>query len=442
MAKRKFSAQDYEFMHSLSAATLESTPKKIRMVFYFWMVSIVLFIIWMAVAEVDEIVRGDGEIVPSGENQIVQNFEGGIIEEILVVPGMHVQKGDILIRIDNQKSESSHEANTESVHALKVTVLRLRAEAKDKPFVVTKKMQKEMPKQVARQKSLYDTDLRRYRAKQSIIKVQRQQKKQELSEARSRLKLLKVDLDLINEEVEMTKPMVEKGVTPKVEYLKLQREQNSILKEYTALKESIPRLKNAIVETTERLKEVKYEFHQETKEKLNEALEKLQRTQSSETTLLDQVQRSEVRSPINGIVQSLFVHTIGGSVKPAQELVEIVPSEDTLLVEVKVKPSDIAFIYLGQKAKVKFSAYDFAIYGGLEGEVLQISADSIKDEKDNTFFIVRIKTDKNYLGSEEKPLKIMPGMTVNVDIITGKKTILDYVLKPILKAKQYSFTEH
>jgi len=165
------------------------------------------------------------------------------------------------------------------------------------------------------------------------------------------------------------------------------------------------------------------------------------RVEESTEALTDQLDRTIVRSPINGVIQKLYVHTIGGVIQPGEDLVEIVPTDDILLLEVKIKPSDIAFIYPGQKAVVKVSAYDFAIYGSLEGEVVHISADTTKDEKGNIFYTIHIKTKQNYLGTEAKPLKIIPGMTVNVDIMTGKKSVMDYILKPILKAKQYTFTE-
>jgi len=178
---------------------------------------------------------------------------------------------------------------------------------------------------------------------------------------------------------------------------------------------------------------------------MNEAIAELRGLRATSTALEDQVSRTIVRSPMNGIVQKLFVHTVGGVIQPGEDIMEIVPSDETLIVEAKIKPSDIAFIYFGQKAIVKFSAYDFAIYGGLDGQVVLISADTIKDEKGNVFYTVRIKTNQNYLGDdlgdENKPLKIIPGMTVNVDIITGQKSVLDYILKPILKTKQYTFTE-
>jgi adhesin transport system membrane fusion protein len=223
--------------------------------------------------------------------------------------------------------------------------------------------------------------------------------------------------------------------------LKLQREANEAKDRYDSIRLSIPRLESAIKEVQSTINETVFLFKSDAKLKLNEAVAEFRGYRANLTALEDQVTRTIVRSPMKGIVQKLYVHTVGGVIKPGEDIIEIVPSDQTLLVEVKVKPSDIAFIYYGQKAIVKFSAYDFSIYGGLDGEVVLISADTIKDQKDNVFYTVRIKTTKNFLGRESKPLKIIPGMTVNVDIITGQKSVLDYILKPILKTKQYTFSE-
>jgi adhesin transport system membrane fusion protein len=182
-------------------------------------------------------------------------------------------------------------------------------------------------------------------------------------------------------------------------------------------------------------------FKADAKMKRNEALSELRSMRETSTALKDQVSRTVVRSPMKGVVQKLFVHTLGGVIKPGADIMEIVPSDQKLLVEVKIKPADIAFIYFGQKAIVKFSAYDFSIYGGLDGKVVFISADTQKDEKENVFYRVRIETDKNHLLRNNEKLKIIPGMTLSVDIITGQKSVLDYILKPILKTKQYTFTE-
>ena len=438
---KNLSERDYEFMHSLSAAVIQITPRKIRLVLFFWVIAIFGFIVWANYALIDEIARGNGEIIPSGENQMIQNLEGGIVKEILVKEGEVVKKGQILVTIDNQKSRSSFSSNIIKSDAIEAKIIRLRAESAGKNFNVPKEVQKRIASFIENEKSLYLTNKKQLDSKLNSLNEQLVQKKQELSEAKAHKKYLKSSFDFIKKEVAMTKPMVERGISSKMDFLKLKREANDIEDNYNSIKKSIPRLNSAIKEVKSRMNEAKLLFQSDSKVKLNEAIAEFKGLQADSTALEDQVSRTVVRSPMDGIVQELFVHTIGGVIRPGADIIEIVPSNQTLLVEVKIKPSDIAFIYFGQKAIVKFSAYDFSIYGGLEGEVVLISADTIKDEKDEVFYTVRIKTDKNYLGDAKKPLKIIPGMTVSVDIITGKKSVLDYILKPILKTKQYTFIE-
>jgi adhesin transport system membrane fusion protein len=239
----------------------------------------------------------------------------------------------------------------------------------------------------------------------------------------------------------MTAPMVREGVKSKVDFLKLKREANGIENKIEAAKLSLPRLQSAIQEYREKRIEAKQLFINKAKKELNEVTAELKRLETQQIALTDQVARTMVRSPVTGIVQKLFVHTVGGVIKPGADLVEIVPTNKNLYLEVKIKPSDIAFIHPGAEAKIKVSAYDYAIHGGLIGHVVNISPDTITDKKENTFYLIHIKTDKNYLGSKEHPLNIIPGMTVNVDIVTGKKTVMQYILKPILKSKQYVFSE-
>ena len=438
----KLTAQDYEFMNSLGSAMIENSPKKIRMVIVFWAVSLTLLVIWMAFASIDEISRGSGEVIPRGDNQLIQNLEGGIVEEILTYEGALVNKGDILLKIDNQKSISSYANNQVSSYSLEAKILRLRAEAQTKELVVEEKVRKKMPQIIAQEESLYKSNMLRLQTDKKILQQQLYQKEQEAKESVKRLELLQEDIRLIDEEIGIIEPLVKKGIKPQYDFLKLKREKNSIVKEYEGVKLSLPRLQSTIVEAKEKIINLEYEYQIKAKEALSEVLSKYKSTLNNDEALADQVDRTIVRAPMNGIVQKLFVHTVGGVIRPGADLVEIVPTEKSLLIEVKIKPSDIAFIYVGQKAKVKFSAYDFAIFGSLDGKVESISADSFKDEKEMTYFKVRIKTDKSYLERNSKELKIIPGMTVDVDIITGKKTVLDYILKPILKTKQYSFSEH
>jgi len=439
--EKRLTEKDYEFMHSLSSAVLQSTPKKIRTILYFWVIAIFMFVAWAYFAEIDEIARGDGDIVPSGENQMVQNLEGGIVEEILVEEGALVEKGQLLLKIDNQKSESSFSANSIKANALEAKILRLQAESIGKEFEVSDEVLKKIPKFVANEKGLYETNKQQLESKLNALNEQLVQREQELSEALSSRKTLKESLKLINEEVEITRPMVARGVRSKVDFLKLQREANDAKERYNSVRLSIPRLQSAIKEVQSTINETQLQFQSDAKLKLNEAVSELEGYRANSTALKDQVKRTLVRAPMKGIVQKLFIHTVGGVIQPGADILEIVPTDSTLLVEVKIKPADIAFIYFGQKAIVKFSAYDFAIYGGLEGEVVHISADTITDQKENVFYKVKIKTNKNYLEREGKQLKIIPGMTVSVDIITGRKSVLDYILKPILKTKQYTFSE-
>jgi len=438
----KLTPNDYEFMNSLASAMLQSSPKKVRLSIIFWVISLSVLIVWMAFANIDEIVRGSGEVIPRGDNKVVQNLEGGIVQEILTHEGAKVKKGDTLLKIDNQKSLSSYESNKGSSLALEAKILRLRAESENKKFVVDEKIKEKMPLLIKNEMSLYNSDMQRLNAAIKIVKQQQYQKEREYEENKKRMEILQEDKRLIDKEIAIMKPLVEKGIKSEYDFLKLKREKNGIVKELEGVKLSLPRLQSAILEAKTKVNETVYENQIKAKEQLNDALAKYKSLLANDEALSDQVNRTIVKSPIDGVVQKLYVHTVGGVVRPGADLVEIVPSNDSLLVEVKVKPSDIAFIYKGQKAKVKFSAYNFSIYGSLDGKVESISPDSIQDDKGVTYFKIRITTNKSYLQRNNKKLKIIPGMTVNVDIITGKRTVLDYILKPILKTKQYSFSEH
>ena len=433
--------RDYEFMHSLSSAVLQTTPRKTKLIIYFWIIAVFLFITWASFAQIDEIARGSGDIIPSGENQLVQNLEGGIVEEILVKEGDFVKKGQLLIKIDNQKSISSYSSNAIKADSLEAKIIRLRAESDGTEFKPSKELIVKIPQFIENERSLYLTNKNQLNSKINALNEQFKQRKSELLEAKTSMTDVRNSLGLITQELKMIKPMVEKGVKSRIEFYQLQRESNDIRASYNAIKLSIPRLSSAIKEVKNTIQETKLSYKSDSKLKLNEAIADFKGLTFNSAALEDEVTRTLVKSPMNGIIQKMFVHTIGGVIKPGADILEIVPSDTNLLVEVKIKPSDIAFIYFGQKAIVKFTAYDFAIYGGLEGEVVLISADTITDQKENVFYTIRIKTKKNFLGTEKKQLKIIPGMTVSADIITGRKSVLSYIMKPILKTKQYTFTE-
>ena len=441
--KQKFSfdANDYQFMRSVSAAVLEDTPNRLRSVLIFWLVTVLVFFLWAALAPIDEIVRGDGKVIPGGENQMIQHLEGGMVSAINVRVGQKVKADDILLRVDNLKSSSTYESSQYKSAELRAKIVRLRAESTGGSFEPSEADMQNIPMQIMQERSLFISNQERLKSQIASLQDLNSQKKSELIEAQGRINEQKHALDLIREEVEISEPMVAQGIKPRVEFLKLQRELSDVSERYNAVRASIPRLRSAINETNSKMREARSEYVTKARLELNEAVTESQRVGAESSALADQVTRTVIKSPINGIVQKLYVNTVGGVIKPGDNLIEIVPTEGGLLVEAKIKPSDIAFIYPGQKAVVKVTAYDFSIYGSLDGVVSTISPDTETDEKENVYYVVRVQTNKKYLGSKEKPLKIIPGMMVNVDVITGEKTVLEYILKPLLRAKQYTFSE-
>ena len=437
----EFTENDYDFMKSLSSAVLVKTPSKISRVIKIWLITIFLFILWASFAEIDEITRGNGDVIPYGQNQIIQNLEGGIVENILVQEGQSVKKGEIILKINNAKSISTSKTNEMKFQELTAKRLRLYAEANQLEFEEMETTFPELKKQIKLAKDLYDSNKLEFLAKDNSFIQQIKQRQQEYKEAKARVRSLTRSLEYVSEEIAMTAPMVREGVKSKVDFLKLKREANGIENDIEAAQLSLPRLASAIMEYKQRRIESKQLFINSAKKELNEVSAEISRLKAQQIAFSDQVERTMVKSPVEGIVQKLFVNTVGGVIKPGADLVEIVPTNEKLYLEIKIKPSDIAFLHPGAEAKVKISAYDYAIHGGLIGKVVNISPDTITDKKENTFYLIHVQTEKNYLGSKEHPLQIIPGMTASVDIVTGQKTVMQYILKPILKSKQYVFSE-
>nr|AOR51305.1 secretion protein [uncultured bacterium pL] len=436
-----FNAEDYQFMRTISAAVLEDSPRNLRLVLFYWIGAVFLFFVWAGFSQIDEIVRGDGKVIPGGENQMIQHLEGGILTSIMVKEGQRVKADDTLLKVDNMKSSSTYESSQYKSAELRARIIRLRAESTGGSFAPTAEDLQNIPMQIAQERSLYISNQEGLQSNISGLNEQYIQKQNEKLEAQGRISEQKHALALIREEVAISEPLVAQGIKPRVEFLKLQRELSDVTERYNAILASIPRLNAAMSEIRNKIQTARSEFTSKARLELNQAETEYMRVGTESSALADQVTRTVIKSPINGIVQKLFVNTVGGVIKPGDNLIEIVPTEGGLLVEAKVKPSDIAFLYPGQKAVVKVTAYDFSIYGSLEGTVSTISPNTETDEKENVYYIVRIQTNKKYLGTKDKPLKIIPGMMVNVDVITGQKTILEYIFKPILKAKQYTFTE-
>jgi len=439
--EKNLDPRDYEFMGSLSSAIMQIQPQKLHYLIIAFAVVIASFLLWASLTKIDEIARGQGTVIPSGQNKVVQNLEGGIITEIVVTEGQEVQQGDLLLRIRNIQSLSTAQSITIRSQGLQAKIQRLNAQLSGEEFIVDESIEDENSKNfLANEQRLFEINQRQFESKISAIDEQLVQKKSELSDAKQIVKHQESSLEMIHEEIQMTAPMVERGVRSRVDFLQLQRQSNQATQDLNSAKLSIVRLNAEIEELQLKRKQIRQEYESTTQEQLNETQVQLQEVMAQLEGLSDQVLRTNITAPQNGIVKKLFVNTIGGVVQPAQDLVEIVPTDNQLLVEVKIKPSDIAFIYHGQKAIVKFSAYDFAIYGGFEAKVVGISPDTITKDNER-YYLVRVETTKNFIERNGNELKIIPGMMADVDILTGKKSILDYILKPILKTTQYTFTE-
>jgi adhesin transport system membrane fusion protein len=275
----------------------------------------------------------------------------------------------------------------------------------------------------------------------AILEEQVIQRSQELAELEALQRQLKRRYGLLKRELEITRPLVNQGAVSEVEMLRLQREANTLEAELESTELRIPQIRSKLKEARRAIEDRQLKYHNEAKLELNNLLSELEAISVSAVTLEDRLLRTHVRSPVHGTVNQILVNTVGGVIQPGMDLMEIVPLEDTLLVETKIKPADIAFLRPGQEAMVKFSAYDFTIYGGLEGMVEHISADSITDDKGQSFYLVRVRTSKNFLGSEENPMPIIPGMVAEVDILTGRKTILQYLLKPAIRTQKMALRE-
>ncbi|MEO1249440.1 MAG: HlyD family type I secretion periplasmic adaptor subunit [Pseudomonadota bacterium] len=433
---------DHAFMSDVEDA-LRRGPSRLT---HFFLVLVALMltsgIVWAAWAHLDEITRGEGRVVPSSQLQIVQSLEGGIVEQISVTEGQIVEPGDILLRIDDTSFSSTVGEMRAQRRSLRAEIARLQAEAASAETVDwPEDLESDYPDLVAAEQALFDTRQQGLETQLSVLRQQAQQREQELQEVQLRARQVESSLDLARQELAINAPLANRGIVPKTEILTLRREINDLEGDLEGALLSIPRIEAAIREANERIQEYFLSARSERLTDLNNRRSALAVIDQSLRAATDKVVRADIRAPVRGIVNKINVATLGGVVRPGSDLVEIVPLDDTLLIEARIRPSDVAFLNPGQKAMVKFTAYDFSIYGGLPGKIERISADTSSDQQGETFYRVFVRTDANHLGTEAEPLPVIPGMITQVDILTGEKSVLDYLLKPILKARDEALRE-
>ncbi|MQD44060.1 HlyD family type I secretion periplasmic adaptor subunit [Vibrio parahaemolyticus] len=456
----KLSNDELDFVDDTTAALLLKTPNSARLMLWVMVLFFVAAIGWASWAQIDQVTVGQGKVIPSSQIQVVQNLEGGLVKEILVKEGQLVKKGQQLLLIDDTRFRSDYREREQQVANLTASVLQLSASinsvAVNRDFNIQDweksvildygkltfppVLEETQPQLTQRQKAEYREDLDNLRNQLSVIDQQVEQKQQDLVEIEARVRNLRQSYQYAKKELDITQPLADEGVVPRIELLKLQRQVNDTRREMTSSELKIPVIKSAIKESMLNRIDVALKFRSEQQEKLNNAQDQLSALVESAVGLEDRVNRTVVVSPVTGKIKTLNVNTVGGVIQPGMDIVEIVPTEDTLLVEAKIAPKDIAFLRPNLNAIVKFTAYDFTKYGGLVGELEHISADTTQDEEGNSFYIVRVRTEKTSFG-QDADLPIIPGMTASVDIITGKRTVLEYLLKPILSAKTNALKE-
>ena len=432
---------DIDFMPDTHAAELESLPLASHMILWLSTAFVLIAIIWANFATLDEVAHAEGRVIPSGQIQVVQNLEGGILSEVNIKAGDFVSAGQILLLLDDTRFASSFREGTLSVLTLRARVARLEAEIDEIPFTSIPGFSEEHQDILDDEILLYNSRQQELESSLSILRQQRTQYEQGLAELKAAKNKLTRNAALAKKELEITEPLVESGAVSQVELLRLQAAVNDSLGQLEETSIAIPGSEAAVAEANQKIEERRQQFQSAAQAELNEAKTDLSRLNISNVALKDRVNRTTVKSPVDGTVNQVLVNTIGAVIQPGMDLIEIVPSNDTLLVEAHIRPSDIAFIHPGGKATVKLTAYDFSIYGGLDSVLEVISADSITDERGENFFRIRVRTSKNHLGSSENPLPIIPGMVATVDIMTGQKTVMDYILKPLRRAQAAALTE-
>ena len=457
---KHLTTQDLEMIDDVYGAMMTDAPTSHRLIIWSLAAMIVCFLVWAYFSELDQVTTGMGKVIPSSQIQVIQSLDGGIMQEMYVKEGMMVTKGQALMRIDDTRFRSDYEQQAQEVYSLQANVVRLSSELSSititsmsvdwreqvkitpSPLQFPRMLIEKEPALVQRQSNEYTGRLDSLINQLAILARQIQQKQQESKELASKINTLSRSYQLVSRELELTKPLAVKGIVPEVELIKVERVVNDIRGELASLRLLRPKLKSSQDEAILKRREAVLNFAADARTQLNELQTKLSRMNEAQVGAQDKVDKAEIISPVNGTIKTIHINTLGGIIQPGVDIIEIVPSEDQLLIETKILPKDIAFLHPGLPAIVKVTAYDFTRYGGLNGVVEHISADTTQDEEGNSFYLVRVRTGLSSLTKDDgTKMPIIPGMLTSVDVITGKRSVLEYILNPILRAKDTALRE-
>ncbi len=442
--------KDLDFIYPYYSNANAKPSTSLALVAYIIIMIFASLITWAYFAQIDELARGSGKVIPTDKVQTIQSLDGGIISDINIKEGDIVEKNQPLMKIDTTRFQASLEENKQEYLALLAVKSRLEKEAEINIYspIPTLKFRNEVINDESRydknEKLLFVNRVKELKSTIMVLSTQKKQKQQELKEIRSTIDKLRKSLNFIEEQRSTLRRLVQNGIRSKYDLIEIEKEYSQTKGDLRTAELSISRAEFSITEVDNRISEQINKFRSEASNELQKTLGLINKFEARLVGDQDKVEKTTILSPVNGIIKQINYNTIGGVVQSGADLIEIVPSSEALVVEAKIDPKDIAFINPSQKAIIKITAYDFSIYGALEGEIIEISADTIvdKESKDGkSYYRVLVKTDKNFLEKNEKEYPIIPGMIATVDIVTGKKTILDFILKPILKVKQDSMHE-
>lgn len=430
---------DEDFANDVRAALERRNNAGIWGLLFAVLVLMGAFAVWAYFAEIEEVTTGDGRVIPSSQIQIVESLEGGLVAEIFVKEGDVVEAGEPLVRIDDTDFAANLGELEKQRAALTIRARRLEAEALGEPISVDEEEAGEPA--ATRELALFNARQTALKQELSVIEQQLSQRRLEKVELETRLASVLLSSELLNEELTSARELSAAGAYPKMDLLRLEREAQGGKLEVELLNASIPRSEAAITEASARLESAVLGFKARAHEDLTQTLNELTILNETIKSAKDKVRRTVLRAPVRGIINKFSVATIGAVVSPGESISEIVPLDDTLLIEAQIRPQDVAFLFPGQPARVRVTAYDYTVYGDLPGVVERIGADTITSEDGETFYRVILRTERNWLGSESNHLPIIPGMVVSASILTGNKTVLDYLLKPIIKARSEALRE-
>jgi membrane fusion protein, adhesin transport system len=451
-AQKRISTGDKNFRAEAMDAINEQSPKGGQRIIYLALFCVIALITWAAVWQVDEVARGEGKVIPSRSVQAVQSLDGGVVAEVLVNEGDKVKKDQPLLRIETIRADALKAEVVARINSLKLKHARLSAEAKAATtFSLPEVLSADEQQASQRELELFAARRVEVQASMKVLDNQIVQRVQEQKDAQSR-KLSSTELlKSQDKELAMMKPLVAIGAASDMEVVRLERDVLKSKAERDSAALAIDRITAAMAEITQKRAEIEAQFRSRASVELNETASELSRLTETVPGMTDKVTKTVLRAPIDGIVKTLSTKSLGAVLQPGKDVAEIVPLDDSVLLEARVAPKDIGTLRVGQSATLRLSAYDYAVFGGLKGTLELISPDTVTDEKGNAFYLVRVRsakpkdqdgntaTNTSMIGSKTNP--ILPGMTGSVDMLTGTRTVLTYLLKPIFRAQQKAFTE-